>query len=88
MEKKNIFPLIVIAIIAIVISSIVSKAIFNPTKGRNLTAPVVQKIDSNFPAVQNDSQYQAFFNNQALDPTQLIQIGTSQNSTPFTNSSQ
>jgi hypothetical protein len=84
-EKKNIPVLIVIAILAIVISSIASSKIF-ATK-HNAKAPVVQAIDSNFPDVKTDPTYQPIFNSNALDPTQLIQIGTSQNPTPF-NASQ
>jgi len=83
MNRKTIFSLAVIVIIAFVISSILSNAIFNPSKRRSATVPIVQPISSTFPDVKSDPNYKSVFNSQALDPTQLIQIGTSQNNTPF-----
>jgi hypothetical protein len=73
----------VIIIVATVFSSIVASKIFNSTSKHNLKAPEVQTIDSNFPDVKNESSYSSFFNEKALDPTQLIQIGTNQNLSTF-----
>lgn len=87
MKQKDYLTLVVIAIVAIVFSSILSSKIFNSAKAHKLTAPTVQPISSDFPEIKNDPSYNSIFNSQALDPTQLIQIGTSQNTTPF-NSSQ
>jgi hypothetical protein len=83
MDRKNIAALAVIAILAILISSVLSKMIFNSSKNHNLKVPVVQRIDSTFPDIKNDQNYKSVFNDKALDPTQLIQIGTGQNNTPF-----
>lgn len=78
----------IIVFIAIIISSILSNAIFNPSKKRSASIPVVQPISSSFPDVKSDPTYNTIFNSQALDPTQLIQIGTSQSNTPFNSSNQ
>lgn len=83
MDKKNIATLVGIAFIAIIIASIFSGVVFSSSKHRNLKAPVVQAIDSSFPDIKNDPTYNTVFNSKALDPTQLIKIGTSQNETPF-----
>lgn len=83
MKQKDILALVVIGIIAAVISSIAAGAIFNSSKQKPLKVAEVQKIDSTFPQVKNDPAYSAIFNEEALNPTQLIQIGTSQNPTPF-----
>lgn len=83
MKRKDVITLVVIGVIASIFSYIGSGVIFTSSKQRSEKVPVVQKISSDFPAVQSDSQYQAFFNKEALNPTQLIKIGTSQNQTPF-----
>jgi outer membrane murein-binding lipoprotein Lpp len=83
MKKNDMLIIAVIVIVATVFSSIVAGKIFNSTKKHNLTAPDVQTIDSNFPDIKNDTAYSSFLNSQALDPTQLIQIGTNQNSSSF-----
>jgi hypothetical protein len=83
MNRKTIMALVVIVIIAFIFSSFLSNAIFNPSKKRSASVPVIQPISSTFPDVKSDPNYKNVFNAQALDPTQLIQIGTSQNATPF-----
>ena len=86
MRRKDIFTFVGIGIIAAIISSIIAGAIFTSEKQRSEKVPVVEPISADFPAVKTDSQYQAIFNDKALDPTQLIKIGTSQNNTPFSDS--
>ncbi len=82
MKQKDIAVLITIVFVAAVISIIVSGKTFN-SPSHKLKVPEVQAINSSFPDIKNDSQYNSFFNDQAIDPTQLIKIGTSQNNTPF-----
>ena len=85
MKTKDLMKVILIAVISGIISIIVAGAIFKkPIK--NAQVPVVEPISTSFPQVSTDSNYQAIFNNNSLDPTQLIQIGNSQNSVPFSNS--
>jgi hypothetical protein len=83
MQKKDLPLIAVIVIISAVISSILANIAFTSPKHRTESAPVVPVISSSFPDVQNDDQYKSIFNTNALDPTQLIQIGTSQNTAPF-----
>jgi energy-converting hydrogenase Eha subunit A len=73
MKQKDIIVLVAIAFFAMIISSILANAIFSSSKHRNLKVPVVSSDDS----------LKSIFNDQALDPTQLIKIGTSQNQAPF-----
>jgi ABC-type uncharacterized transport system permease subunit len=83
MKQKDIIVLVAIAFFAMIISSILANAIFSSSKHRNLKVPVVQVISSDFPQVSSDDSLKSIFNDQALDPTQLIKIGTSQNQAPF-----
>jgi hypothetical protein len=83
MKQKDIAVLVGIAFFAMILSSILANAIFSSAKHHNLKVPVVQKISSDFPQVSSDENLKAVFNEQALDPTQLIKIGTSQNQAPF-----
>jgi energy-converting hydrogenase Eha subunit A len=84
MKSKDLTVLVVIGLIAAIISAIISGSIFNPPK-KNMTVPDVTAINSTLPDVKNDSNYKKFFNSQAIDPTQLIKIGASQNQQPFSS---
>jgi hypothetical protein len=85
MKRKDLSKVVVVAVIWGIISIILSGLVFKaPVK--NAKVPVVTPISTNFPQVNGESDYQAIFNTNALDPTQLIQIGNSQNNTPFSSS--
>lgn len=78
MKQKDIALILVVIVVAGAFSFGVSGTVFK-TKKRDLTAEVVTKIDANFadpdPAV---------FNDKAINPTQLINIGdNSTNPQPF-----
>jgi hypothetical protein len=62
--------------------------IFGSPQKNPIKVPVVTPISSDFPSPQTDSTYQAFYNQKALNPTQLIQIGGNGNTAPFNNSDQ
>jgi hypothetical protein len=83
MKQKDILALVVIGIVATVFSSIIASKIFSSSSQHKLKAPTVQAIDSSFPDIKNDTAYKGVFNNNALDPSQLIQIGTNQNLSSF-----
>lgn len=85
MKKKETLLLVVIIFFAGMFSYIISKTLINPPEKRSAEVPVSEVIVSTFPDVQNEEAYQAFFNAQALDPTQLIVIGDNQNNKPFNN---
>jgi len=75
----------IIIFISAIFSFILAGKIFSGSKKHNLKAPEVQTITSTFPDIKNDSSYSSVFNSNALNPTQLIQIGTSQNPSTFSN---
>jgi hypothetical protein len=84
MNNKNSKPvLIAVAAITVFISFLLSSALFNSPSKHNLKAPVVESISSSFPDIKNDSNYNTFLNENALDATQPVQVGNSQNSAPF-----
>ena len=86
MKQKDYMTLGIIIFIATIFSVILSGKIFSSTKNHDLKAPEVQEISSQFPDIKNDPAYNTVFNNNALNPTQLIQIGTNQNPATFNSS--
>ncbi len=82
MKQKDIATLVLIAGIAAFVSFALSKVIFKDAF-QKVEVPVVQPLSSDFPQIKGDPDYQAIFYNGALDPTQLIQIGNTQNNQPF-----
>jgi hypothetical protein len=82
MKQKDLAVIAVFAIIAAIISFVVANMIFKPPKG-STQVPVVSTISPTFPDTRNDSAYSSIFNNNALDPTQPVQIGNQNNDVPF-----
>lgn len=82
MKQKDIVALVFIALTAGIISMVISNSIFGAGQ-KPSKVPIVQPLSADFPDVKNDPNYKAIFYNGALDPTQLIQIGNTQNTTPF-----
>jgi len=82
MKQKDVILIIVIAFVSAVLSLVLSNMIFASPKNRQQTIEIVDPITADFPAP--DSKY---FNNNAVDPTQLIQIGNNNNQTPFNGQS-
>jgi hypothetical protein len=84
MKQKDYLTLGIIIFIATMISIVLAGKIFGGAVSKhNLTSPEVQTISSRFPDMKNDPSYKDVFNNSALNPTQLIQIGTNQNPSSF-----
>jgi hypothetical protein len=83
MQRKDKWTLIIVAVLTFFISFLVAKSIFNSPAKHSLKAPTVESIPASFPDVKNDSNYNTFLNNKALDPTQPVQIGNTQNQNPF-----
>ena len=86
MKQKDLFILSAVALMAAVFSLILSSVIFGSPSKHPIKVPEVQKINSTFPVVSNDDDYKKIFNATALDPTQLIKIGGSNNTSPFQDS--
>lgn len=78
MKQKDIALIIVLAFISGIISFFVSNMLFASPKNRQQEVAKVDVITSDFP--QPDSKY---FNKDAIDPTQTIQIGDGSNPNPF-----
>ena len=78
MKQKDIALIIIVVFFSAVVSILVSKIFFTSSSQRSLTAEIVEPIDPSFN--QPDS---AFFNERAINPTQLIKIGDDTNSQPF-----
>lgn len=81
MKQKDLALIVVVAIVSVVVSLLVSKAIFVTPKDRQQQVEVVQAISSDFP--QPDTHY---FNSSAIDPTKLITISQNANPDPFSGS--
>ena len=88
MKRNDLIMLCLVGVIAAILSFVLSDAVFGSPKKNPIKVPVVTPISSTFPDVKNDDSYKTFFNSQAFDPTQLIQIGNNNNAAPFQNSSQ
>ena len=84
MKRKDLMALIgLVAFIAAILSFVMSGVVFGSPNKNPIKVPVVTPISSSFPDVKNESDYKNVFNNKALDPTQLIQIGSTNNQAPF-----
>jgi hypothetical protein len=83
MKQKDLAVLIIVIAISVAISFFVSKLVFSTPADRSESVDVVPSISSSFPTPS--SQY---FNSSAIDPTQLIKIGNSNNTSPFNASAQ
>jgi len=88
MKRKDIFTLLIVAVITGFVSLIITNIIFSVPKDRSAKVLKVDVLPTSLPDVKNDPSYQAFLNSSALDLTQPVQIGNSQNTTPFNNSSE
>lgn len=78
MDKKNLPLILIVAVFALVFSVVLSKFFITTQSDKKLTAEVVQPISTEF--LQPDKNV---FNEKAINPTQLIQIGGTNNSKPF-----
>lgn len=77
MKKKDLILIVAVAIVASIFSFIISN--FLITGGsKQLEAETVQKISSEFQSPDKN-----VFNEQAINPTKLIEIGNNNNQKPF-----
>ena len=83
MKRNDALLIGLVAFIAVILSFVISNTVFGNPKKNAIKVPVVTPISSQFPLPQTDQSYKAFFNSNALDPTQLIQIGNNNNQVPF-----
>jgi len=81
-KQKDIALIVVIVIVSAIISFFLSNSVIGSSKNK-LQASVVQPITSGLTAP--DSHY---FNSNAFDPAQTINISPNNNTNPFNGSSQ
>lgn len=77
-KQKDVILIVIVIIFAGIVSILVSNFFFAPDNKKSLSAEVVDPITSQFQPP--DSRV---FNKDAINPTQLIEIGDSNNSQPF-----
>lgn len=78
MKQKDYALILVIVFISGVASFIISGKIFVTPENRQQKVQTVDVIDSNF---QKPSE--KYFNEDSVNPTQLVQIGDNDNQNPF-----
>lgn len=83
MKQKDIALILVLVFISGVVSFVISGWIFARPADREQKAEVVDVVRSEF--IPPNTKY---FNNRAVNPTQLIKIGDSNNPNPFTGGTQ
>lgn len=81
MKQKDIVLIVVLVFISGVLSFVVSGMVFGKPSARNQQAEVVDVITSDFSLPSTK-----YFNTNSVDPTQLIQIGNTNNPNPFSGS--
>lgn len=78
MKQKDIALIIVISFISAVLSFVVSNMLFSSKDARSMESAVVTPITTDFP--EPDDRY---FNENSVNPTQIIRIGDNTNQQPF-----
>lgn len=77
MKQKDIVLIAIVIVFAGIASLVISNIFFSPDN-KSLSAEVVDPITSEF-----QEPDEKVFNNKAINPTQLIEIGDSKNTQPF-----
>ena len=80
MKQQDIVPIIVAVIAGIFVAVIADKYVFSNSGAKNTQVDVVPVITTDFP--KPSSQY---FNTQAIDPTQIINISPNNSQQPFSS---
>lgn len=78
MKQKDIVLLIVVIFFSAVVAFVFTQTVFVPKEKLELEAEVVEPISAEFRLPDKK-----VFNEQSINPTQLIQIGNNNNPTPF-----
>ena len=78
MKRKDIMMIVVVVLIAAIFSSVVSGMFITTPEDREQTVEVSSPITSELQRPPAD-----YFNQEAINPTQTIQIGDDSNKQPF-----
>lgn len=81
MKQKDIALVVIVIIISGALAFVLSNTFITSSSNRKQQVEVVDAITAEFP--EADSRY---FNENSVNPTQLIQIGDNTNPTPFNGS--
>lgn len=81
MKRKDVLTIVVIAIVAGLFSYLIANFFFGGEKSYKLTAPTVEPISQQFATPDPE-----VFNSTAINPTKVIIIGDTANTTPFKTS--
>jgi len=83
MKQKDLTLILVMVFMGVVVALVLSRWIFAKPQDRKQTAEVVDVISSEFSPPSS-----RYFNAEAVNPTQQIEIGGSSNPNPFNPQSQ
>jgi hypothetical protein len=86
MKQKNVVTLVLVAFITALFTLVLSSLVFKVPLTRNVKVPTAESITTTFPDIHNDPSYNTIFNDQAKDPAQPLQVGQTNNTTPFNGS--
>ncbi len=78
MKQKDITLIVTVVIISVILSLVIGNLFITSPKNRQEKVEVVKPISADFK--EPDKKY---FNNNSIDPTQLITIGNDANNQPF-----
>jgi hypothetical protein len=81
MKQKDYALILVIVFMSAIVSFIISGKIFVTPSNRQQKVPTIEAIDSSF-----EKPSEKYFNDQSIDPAQLVQIGNNNNQNPFNTS--
>lgn len=80
MKQKDIVTIVFIVGVSIIVSIVFSKLIISSPKNRSQKVEIVEVVSSEFTRPS-----EKYFNSNAINPTQTIQIGGNGNDKPFGN---
>lgn len=83
MKQKDLALVLVVVFVSIVVALVLSRMVFTSSKNRQQKAEVVDVISPEFSLPPTK-----YFNTKAVNPTQQIQIGDSNNPNPFNTKSE
>lgn len=78
MKQRDITLFVMVGIVSLVASALFSNLVIRSPKNRSAQVEVVEPISSEF--TEPDSKY---FNEDSINPTQIIQIQDNKNQKPF-----
>ena len=79
MKRKDIPLILIVGFMSAVFAIVLSRLMFNSAKDHTLTAEVVTPITPEF----NNAPDKRYFNQESIDPTQIIRTRDNANTQPF-----